>query len=99
MIRGKHRMRASDLTITLRMADAERYHTLIAECGMTLTDAARFLEVDYSQSKRWARGTRKVPPAVLMLLELMAHRHTKPNTVREIANRPAIELGQPWPRS
>jgi transposase len=63
---------------------AKEFMALAEELGMSSRQIAKFFGVDDRVVRRWLRGTKPLPIAVVMTLELMRHFKLTPEQVRQI---------------
>ena len=54
-----------------RTLTPRQYRSALAELGLSLSGAARFLGISYRTSTRYAHGIAEVPPAHALLLRAM----------------------------
>jgi DNA-binding transcriptional regulator YiaG len=63
---------------------ANEFMALAEDLGMSSRQIAKFFGIDDDLVRRWLRGTRHLPVAVVMTLELMRHFKLTPEEVRQI---------------
>ncbi|MCD9821172.1 hypothetical protein [Bradyrhizobium japonicum] len=67
--------------------DGAEYQRAIKRLDLTQVEAARFLGVDETTSRRWVAERSPVPRAVAMLLRLMIRYRLSPDQVAKITLR------------
>jgi hypothetical protein len=68
------------------MTGAE-YEKAIARLDLSLVEAARFLGIDDTTSRRWVKNISPVPRAVAILLRLMIRYRLAPDHVQTVVTR------------
>jgi hypothetical protein len=64
--------------------NGEEYQKATARLDLTLVEAARFLGVDDTTSRRWVNDKSPVPRAVVILLRLMIRYRLSPDHVQTL---------------
>lgn len=67
--------------------NGDEFQKAIARVDLTLVEAARFLGVDDTTTRRWVADRSPVPRAVVILLRLMIRYRLSPDHVLTITQR------------